>query len=72
MSVLFPILPPLGRKILISISALPVLYALYYMIVIPGWMPRNGGHIKPVLRFLAFLVLAVTIVAGVLMFVLSE
>ena len=68
---LFPRLPPLGQKMLVSVAALPVLYSLYYMIIAPGWMPGNE-RVKPMLRFLAFLLLALMIVTAVAMFVLGE
>ncbi len=70
-SVLYPILSPTGRKILISISVLPVLYALFYMIVVPGWTPRNARRNKQIARLLAFLLIAVLIVAVAAVFVLG-
>lgn len=71
LSVLYPILSPTGRKILISISVLPVLIALFYMIVVPGWTPRDTRRIKQIARLLAFLLIAVLIVAVAAVFVLG-
>lgn len=70
-AILFPNLSLAGQKVLIGVAALPVLYALYYMIVAPGWLARNG-RLEPTLRVLAFLLLTVMIVSGVAMIVLSE
>jgi hypothetical protein len=74
-AILFPKLPPMGQKVLVSVAALPVLYSLYYVIVTPGWMPGNepgNERLKPTLRLLTFLLLAVMIVACVAFFVLGE
>ncbi|MFY9314102.1 MAG: hypothetical protein WAO95_00925 [Burkholderiales bacterium] len=70
-SFLFPHLSPVGRKILIAIAAFPVLFCLYYMIVIPGWQPSSRGRLKPPWSMLAFLLLAAMIVVGVVSFVLG-
>lgn len=72
MSILIPNLPPLGQKILISIAAAPILFGLYYMIVIPGWMPGDDGRLKWPWNLLVFLLLAAAIVVGVVMFVLGS
>lgn len=71
-ALLLPHLAPVGRKVLISIAALPVLFCLFYMIVIPGWTPNASGRLKPPWSVLAFLLLAALIVTGVVMFVLSD
>ncbi len=71
-ALLLPHLAPVGRKVLISIAALPVLFCLYYMIVIPGWTPNHSGRLKPPWNLLAFLLLAALIVTGVVMFVLGD
>ena len=70
-SFLFPHLSPVGRKNLIGIAALPILFCLYYMIVIPGWTPNHSGRLKPPWNLLAFLLLAAMIVTGVVMFVVE-
>jgi len=72
MSIIIPKLPPLGQKILICIATVHILFGLYYMIVIPGWMPGDKGRLKPPWNLLAFLLLAAVIVAGVVMFVLGQ
>ena len=71
-ALLLPHLAPAGRKVLISIAALPILFCLYYMIVIPGWTPNPGGRLKPPWNLLAFLLLAALIVSGVVMFVVGH
>jgi hypothetical protein len=71
MSILIPKLPPWGQRILLCIAAVPILFGLYYMIVIPGWMPGDKGRLKPPWNLLVFLLLAAVIVAGVVMFVLG-
>jgi hypothetical protein len=68
---LFPRLSTLGRKTLVALAALPVLFCLYYMIVIPGWQPSSRGRLKPPWSVLAFLILAAIIVVGVVTFVLG-
>lgn len=71
LSTLLPNLPPWGQKILIGIAAVPILFALFYMIVIPGWTPGYGGRLKWPWNWLVFLLLAVPIAAVVVMFILG-
>ncbi len=71
-ALLFPHLSLVGRKILISIAALPVLFCLFYMIVIPGWTLNHSGRLKPPWSLLAFLLLAALIATGVVMFVVGH
>jgi hypothetical protein len=66
-----PMLTPLGRKILLCIAAFPVLFGLFYMIVIPGWMPSDKGRIKPPWSLIVFLILAVLILTGIGLFILN-
>ena len=68
---LLPHLSSVGRKILVGIAALPVLFCLYYMIVIPGWQPDTSGRLKPPWNLLVFLQLAAMIVFGVVIFVVN-
>lgn len=68
---LFPQLSPAGRKILVVLAAMPVLFCLFYMIVTPGWRPDTSGRLRPPWSLLAFLLVAAVIVAGVGMFVLG-
>ena len=68
--ILLPMLPPLGRKVLMVVAAFPVLFCLYYMIVIPGWRP-NPSRLGPKVRIVIFAGVVVGVVAGVLMFVLA-
>jgi len=61
-------LSPFGQKILISIAAVPILFALFYMIVIPGWMPSDSTRLRPPWNWLVFLLVATLIVTVVVMF----
>jgi hypothetical protein len=71
-SVLLPRLSPLGQKILIIIAAIPILFALFYMIVVPGWMPSDKGRLRPPWNWLVFLLIAIPIIAVVVMIVLGS
>lgn len=61
-SIILPKLPPLGQKILIALAAIPILFFLYYMIVIPGWMPTDTTRLKRPWNLVVFLLLAIPIV----------
>jgi hypothetical protein len=65
--VLIPYLSIGGRKILISIAAVPVLFALYYMIVIPGWTPYRRNRLGPTGRKVVFLLTAILIIGFVVL-----
>ncbi len=62
-SVLFPALPPVGRKILLAVVAAAITLGLFYMIVIPGWMPGDKARLRPPWNLLVFLVVAGMIAA---------
>lgn len=66
MSIIIPKLPPLGQKIAFAIAAIPILFFLFYMIVIPGWTPGYEGRLKWPWNWLVFLLVAIPIVAVVL------
>jgi hypothetical protein len=68
---LLPQMSPVGRKILLGIAVLPVVFCLFYMIVTPGWQPNSGGRLKPPWRLLGFLLLAAGIVVGVVKIIIS-
>ena len=70
-SIVFPMLSPLGQKILIGIAAVALLFGLYYMIVVPGWMPGDSGRIRPPWNLLVFLLLTAAIIAGMVLFVIG-
>ena len=63
LSVLFPALPPIGQKILLCIVAAAITLGLYYMIVIPGWMPGDKGRLRAPWNMVAFAVVAALIAA---------
>lgn len=64
-AILFQILPPIGQKILLVLALVPVLLALYYMIVIPGWTPNAAGRLRAPWNLLVFVLVAIVLLAGV-------
>lgn len=70
-AIIIPYLSSLGRKILISIAAVPILFAIYYMIVSPGWMPGDRTRLRPPWNWLVFLLVAALVVVVVVMIVLG-
>ena len=72
LSVLLPNLPPWGQKIAIAIAAVPILFFLFYMIVIPGWMPSDKGRLKWPWNWLVFLLVAIPIIAVVVLIVVGK
>lgn len=72
LSIILPNLPPLGQKIAIAIAAVPILFALFYMIVIPGWMPGDKGRLRPPWNWVVFLPVAAAIITVVVAFALAE
>ena len=66
MSIVIPKLPPLGQKIAFVIAAIPILFFLFYMIVIPGWTPGYEGRLKWPWNWVVFLLVAMPIIAVVL------
>ncbi len=71
LSIVLPMLPPLGQKILVALAAVPILFALFYMIVIPGWSPDTSGRLKWPWNWVAFLLVAIPIVLIVVAFILA-
>ena len=69
-ALLFPALSPIGRKILLVAAVFPVIFCLYYMIVIPGWRP-HPSRITQKARLAIFVCVAMGVAAGVVMLVLS-
>ena len=67
---LLPMLPPVGRKVLMAVAAFPVLFCVYYMIVIPGWQP-HPSRLSQSTRMVLFIGAAIAILAGVVMYVLD-
>jgi len=70
LSLVLPHLPPFGQKILICLAALPILFLLYYMIVIPGWMPSDKGRLKQPWNIILFIFIATVVIFFVIMYVL--
>ncbi len=71
LSIVLPMLPPLGKKILVALAAVPILFALFYMIVIPGWTPDTSGRLKWPWNWVVFLLVAIPIVLIVVAFILA-
>lgn len=60
-SILLPALPPLGQKVLVALVAAIVVFGLYYMIVVPGWMPGDKSRLRPPWNWLVFGVAAILV-----------
>ncbi len=71
LSIVLPMLPPLGQKILIALAAVPILFALFYMIVIPGGTPDASGRLKWPWNWVVFLAVAIPIVVIVVAFMFA-
>lgn len=71
LSIILPKLPSLGQKIVIGIGVIPILFALFYMIVIPGWTPDYSGRLKWPWNWLVFLLLSIPIISVVILFTFS-
>lgn len=67
LSVVLPHLSRTAIKFLLPVAAVPILVALHYMIVTPGWQP-GARPLRPPWNRIAFLAIAVAIVAGVILF----
>jgi len=50
---------------------LPLLMGFYYLLVIPGWTPEPGSRSGAPWRLVVFLVLAGSLTAGALFFILQ-
>jgi hypothetical protein len=70
LSLVMPRLPILGQKIAIVIAAIPIVFCLFYMIVVPGWVPGTQRRAGLILRMTLFLGCAAAIVTGVGAFIL--
>ncbi len=70
-AVVLPHLPRFGQKIFLGAAAIPVLFCLYYMIVIPGWSPNSSGHLRPPWSWMVFGLVAAAIIAVVVAFAFS-
>lgn len=70
LAILMPRLPLSGQKILLVVAGVAILFCLFYMMVVPGWMPGESGRGRRVWRVALFLGCAAVIVAGVGTFVL--
>jgi hypothetical protein len=71
LSIVLPMLPPWGQKIAIALAAVPILFALFYMIVIPGWTPGYEGRLKWPWNWVVFVLVAIPVVFVVVAFILA-
>ncbi|MCM0082192.1 hypothetical protein L4X63_11375 [Geomonas sp. Red32] len=67
LALVVPHLSSTGRKIAVTMASVPVLFALYYMIVVPGWMGGNKVPAGPVTRWAIFALAAAAVAAAVVM-----
>ncbi|HUN54753.1 MAG TPA: hypothetical protein VMU29_06310 [Smithella sp.] len=68
--IVIPHLSPIGQKIIICLAAIPILFFLYYMIVIPGWMPGDKRRLKPPWNIIVFVLIATVIIFAAIMIAL--
>jgi hypothetical protein len=71
LSIVLPMLPEWGQKVAIVLAAIPILFALFYMIVIPGWTPDYEGRLKWPWNWVVFILVAIPVVVVVVAFVLA-
>jgi hypothetical protein len=71
LSIVLPILPPWGQKVAIVLAAVPILFALFYMIVIPGWTPDYAGRLKWPWNWVVFVLVAIPVVVVVVAFIFA-
>lgn len=64
LAVVLPRMTYSAAKFVLPFAALPVLVALYYMLIAPGWQP-NAKRLGPPWNWIVFLGLAGGIVAGI-------
>jgi len=70
-AMLLPRRPPMGQKVLSALATVPVLLCLYYMIVNPGWQPGQQLRLRGSLRWIAFLLVAASVLCGAGLFLLA-
>jgi hypothetical protein len=71
LSFVLPMLPSWGQKVAMALAAVPILFALFYMIVIPGWTPGYEGRLKWPWNWVVFVLVAIPIVVVVVAFILA-
>jgi hypothetical protein len=65
LALVMPRLSLIGQKIAIVIAAIPILFCLLYMIVVPGWTPgthRRGSRVWRITLFLGCAAAIITVV----------
>lgn len=72
LAIIVPLLPPTVAKALVIAGAVIASGALYYMIVVPGWLPERAAGMGRMGRLATFLALALLLVAGAAAFVMGE
>jgi hypothetical protein len=61
LAIIVPLVPPVAAKVVLIAGAVIAIGALYYMIVVPGWLPEQPTRTGRVARLVKFLVLAALI-----------
>ncbi|NTV94859.1 MAG: hypothetical protein HGA75_05515 [Thiobacillus sp.] len=71
LAILLPRLSLPGRKVVVGLAVLPVLFGLYYMMIAPGWMPAGERRPRAFWNWLMFAMAALAVIAGALFFILA-
>jgi hypothetical protein len=64
---LLPRLSRTGGTIFLAVMAVPILFALYYMIITPGWQP-GARRLGPPWNWAVFLIAAAAVLGGVALY----
>jgi hypothetical protein len=65
LSFVVPRLPLIGQRLVIVITAIPIVLCLFYMIIVPGWAPGSHRRGISAWRVALFLGCAAVIATGV-------
>jgi hypothetical protein len=70
LAILIPILPKVASKVFEVISAIILIAAFYYMIVIPGWQP-NASRLGQRGKLITFSIISLLIILFTVLFLIS-
>lgn len=71
LAVLLPMVPKVVGKVLAVAGSTAIIGGLYYMIVIPGWQPRDASRLRWPWNLLVFLAIAFLIILATIGYVLK-
>ena len=71
LAIIVPMLAPALAKALVGAGAVVAIGALYYMLVVPGWLPERPAGTGRRARWAIFLALVLALVAGAATFVVG-